>query len=143
MVDPKAGHSQPPFSSSGTGVGQPGTTPRTDVLVVEDNAALRSTMVEIIEAAGYSVSEAEDGAVALDRLAAMDVGMILLDIKMPRVDGLRFLELAIDPPPVVVVSANYRDAINTPSGGDVFMFLHKPVPPSELLGAIKLALLNR
>lgn len=114
-----------------------------DVLVVDDDDDVRSSMAEIIRTAGYSVREAENGAVALDVLSGTTVGMVLLDVQMPKIDGLRFLELAGDLPPVIIVSARYRDAVTTPEGSEVFMFLHKPVPPPELLGAVKLALLNR
>src|SRR4051812_12269998 len=58
------------------------------ILLVEDNAALREVIAQILRALGYTqVTEAVDGQVALDLLARRDFDLILLDIEMPRVDG--------------------------------------------------------
>jgi signal transduction histidine kinase/DNA-binding response OmpR family regulator len=57
------------------------------VLVVDDDAALRELMRRVLEGAGYTVVEAENGRVALERLRAVSPGVILLDLMMPEMDG--------------------------------------------------------
>ena len=57
------------------------------VLVVDDDAALRELMRRVLEGAGYTVVEAENGRVALERLRTMAPGVILLDLMMPEMDG--------------------------------------------------------
>ena len=57
------------------------------VLVVDDDAALRELMRRILEGAGYTVVEAENGRAALERLRTMAPGVILLDLMMPEMDG--------------------------------------------------------
>lgn len=65
----------------------------TDVLVVDDNAAIRMTVRSILEFEGYDVCEAADGQFALEHLRthARD-HVILLDVEMPRLNGVQMLE---------------------------------------------------
>jgi CheY-like chemotaxis protein len=62
------------------------------VLLVEDDAPTREVMRRMLERAGWTVDEAENGRVALERLAAATPGLILLDLMMPEMDGFEFLE---------------------------------------------------
>lgn len=77
------------------------------VLVVEDDADLRELCAEILADAGYAVSEASDGAEGLARLRERMPDLIVLDLRMPRVDGYEFLRrmrsLQVRPEPAVVV----------------------------------------
>ena len=57
------------------------------VLVVDDDATLRELLRRILEGAGYTVVEAENGRIALERLRTMAPGVILLDLMMPEMDG--------------------------------------------------------
>ena len=67
----------------------PDTTGR--VLVVEDDEPTRTLMVRTLRAAGHTVVEAENGQVALDRLAEASPQVIVLDLMMPVMDGMMFL----------------------------------------------------
>jgi CheY-like chemotaxis protein len=117
---------------------------RVDVLVVDDDEALRTTMMEILGRAGYSVIDAEDGGAALERLATNHVGVMLLDMQMPGLDGLGVLLRGRGRlPPVIVVSADRFDALSVAPDADVFLFMRKPVPPRELLEGVKMALVAR
>ena len=80
------------------------------VLVVDDDATLRELLRRILEGAGYTVVEAENGRVALERLRTMVPGVILLDLMMPEMDGFEVVaELrrheAWRAIPIVVVTA--------------------------------------
>ena len=63
------------------------------ILVVDDERIVRDFLQRILEKAGYDVIMAADGQEALDKLAQFDVSLVLLDIKMPELDGFQVLEL--------------------------------------------------
>jgi CheY-like chemotaxis protein len=80
------------------------------ILVVDDDAALRALLRRSLEREGYTVVEAENGRVALRRLAESRPGLILLDLMMPEMNGFEFLaECRLHPEwraiPVVIVTA--------------------------------------
>jgi CheY-like chemotaxis protein len=62
------------------------------VLVVEDDAATREMLSRTLGREGWTVVEAENGRVALDRLGTRTPGLVLLDLMMPEMDGFAFLE---------------------------------------------------
>jgi len=64
------------------------------ILIVDDEKAIRRTLREILEYEHYKVEEAEDGPAALEKLHASTFDVVLLDIKMPIMDGLEVLEKA-------------------------------------------------
>ncbi len=73
--------------------GRSGTTYPATALVVDDDAAIRETLYQLLEDEGYKVEQAPDGVVALNTLRATEAQMIvLLDVMMPRLDGLGVLE---------------------------------------------------
>jgi len=109
-----------------------------DVLVVDDDADVRWTVVEILRSAGFTVAEAEDGEVALDLLNSGRYRMVLLDMRMPKRDGVSLIEAVRDVPPVVVHSAYSLDAADRERLGSVVVdYLHKPVSPQKLLRAVE------
>ena len=63
---------------------------RSDVLVVDDDADLRELMVLLLEGAGYTVRTARDGRDALARVSERMPSLILLDMKMPGMNGWQF-----------------------------------------------------
>lgn len=124
--------------TSGTGsVPLHARTLKADVLVVDDEEDVRRSMCEVLQTSGFSVSEAEDGAMALGLLRQNRYGMVLLDIRMPKLDGVSLIEALVDLPPVVVHSAFSLSAEERQRLGlKVVQYLHKPVSPQELLGAV-------
>jgi DNA-binding response OmpR family regulator len=62
------------------------------VLVVEDEVALNEAYQMILENAGYTVVVAHDGEDALEKTKAYEPDIILLDLRMPRLNGIGFLE---------------------------------------------------
>lgn len=66
----------------------------TDVLVVDDSAAIRKILQRVLRQTGLAIGviqEAGDGLEALDRLKVHKIGLVLSDINMPKMDGLQFL----------------------------------------------------
>jgi CheY-like chemotaxis protein len=109
-----------------------------DVLVVDDEADVRRSMCEVLQVSGFTVVEAEDGAVAYGLLRENRYGMVLLDIRMPKIDGVTLLEALEDLPPVVVHSAFSLSADDRQRlGVKVVQYLHKPVSPQLLLSAVQ------
>ncbi len=79
------------------------------ILVVEDEVQLRKLMKRLLEGVGYRVRTAGDGRAALAALAAEKADLILLDYKMPVLDGPGFLVEARDrgiATPVILVTAS-------------------------------------
>src|SRR4029453_17515515 len=80
------------------------------VLVVEDETLIRACLAEGLEDAGYQVDTAPNGREALDRICECPPDAVLLDLLMPVMDGLEFLNQRSPQPrlaavPVVVLSA--------------------------------------
>jgi CheY-like chemotaxis protein len=107
------------------------------ILVVEDMDDLREALCDVLWASGHTVHGATDGRDALDQLLELEVDVVLLDLHMPVMDGLRFLEERARTPkiagvPVIVLSAwaDRRELVN------VAAKLTKPVQISELLAAM-------
>lgn len=100
-----------------------------DVLVVDDDEAVRSTAAGLLRTSGYTVAVASDGDVALRLLEQQAVGVVLLDIRMPRRDGLSVLEEISPAQLVVLVSAHSLDEATRARVGAKFVtYLEKPVP---------------
>jgi DNA-binding response OmpR family regulator len=107
------------------------------VLVVDDEPDVRSSVADILRDAGYDVEEASDGDEALDVLSRRRVDAMLLDLVMPRRDGMGVMEALSDPPPVLVISAHRLDApARSELAHKVVDFLEKPVRPKELLARV-------
>ncbi len=112
-----------------------------DVLVVDDDADVRWTVAEVLRSAGFSVAEAEDGEVARVMLSTGTYRMVLLDMRMPRRDGVSLIEAVGTVPPVIVHSAYSLDASDLERlGSRVVDYLHKPVSPQKLLRAVEAVL---
>ncbi len=84
--------------------------PGGDVLVVDDDADMRQRLRSVLERSGWTVSEAGNGAEALDKVTHAPPHLILLDLTMPVMDGFSFLHRLRQTPgcadiPVVVLSA--------------------------------------
>jgi CheY-like chemotaxis protein len=69
---------------------QPSAAPVRPVLVVDDEAAIRAVLVALLRDEGYAVAQAADGAAALGVVRATPPRLILLDMRMPGMDGWEF-----------------------------------------------------
>jgi CheY-like chemotaxis protein len=103
------------------------------VLVVDDDAVMRQTLKEFLEAEGYRAATAADGAEALAACDAERPDLILLDLKMPGMDGWQFLEAwrsrAAGPRCAIVLMSGLTFIRDAPGVAD---FLSKPVDPARL-----------
>jgi two-component system nitrogen regulation response regulator NtrX len=107
------------------------------VLVVDDDRAIRATLRMILEYEKLEVHFAEDGATALQEINARAFDLVLLDIKMPGIDGLRVLQLVKEGHPdlpVVMISGHgtIETAVEATKRG-AYDFLQKPLDREKLL----------
>ena len=114
------------------------------VLVVDDEASIRRTLREILEYEDLDVDEAEDGDEALQRLNEGRYDVVLLDIKMPKRDGMEVLEIlaeSMPEVPVVMISghADIKTAVDATKLG-AFDFIEKPPDLNRLLVTVRNAI---
>ncbi|HVS31246.1 MAG TPA: sigma-54 dependent transcriptional regulator [Thermoanaerobaculia bacterium] len=111
------------------------------VLVVDDETAIREAIKMTLEYEGYKIDEARSGQEGLDRAGKVDYDAILLDIKMPVLDGIEVLEnlkSAKITSPVVMVSGHgdVHTAVECTKRG-AFDFLEKPLNRDKLLLTVR------
>ena len=111
----------------------------TRVLVVDDDPQFRRVVRIALAASGYEVSEAADGLQALDEMGAKPINVVLLDWKMPRMDGAAACKAirARSEVPIIVVTA--ADSVRDASAIGVDAILRKPVNIEALRGRIETA----
>jgi DNA-binding NarL/FixJ family response regulator len=115
------------------------------VLLVDDEALVRAGLRLILETADdvRVVGEAEDGRAAIDGVARDRPDVVLMDIRMPRMDGIAATSTIrgrSDPPAVVVLTTfDADDAVFRALEAGATGFLLKDTPPAELLRAVRLA----
>ena len=120
--------------------GVPGVT---RVLVAEDETLIRLDLVGLLEAAGLEVcAEARDGEEAVELARATQPDVALLDVKMPRLDGIEAARRILEerPIPIVMVTAyGERELVSRAVEAGVFGYLVKPFRENDLLPAIATA----
>ena len=123
---------------------QPGRRAR--VLVADDEPRIRLALRACLESRGYEVDEAADGLEALDVIVRRAPDVMVLDLAMPNLDGMRALR-ELEPlhgqlkPRVVVLTAwGSVPAALQAIGLGASSFIEKPLVPSALIRAVELAL---
>lgn len=117
------------------------------VLVVDDDDLGRRTLAEILTLEGFDVVEAEGGRTAIEALGLSTFDVVLLDLKMPDVDGVAVLEAASRLAPdsqVIVFTAHgsLESAIEAVRHG-AFDYLLKPVSSREVVACVRRAVDKR
>lgn len=114
------------------------------ILIVDDEKAIRKTLSEILSYEGYKIEDADNGEEALKKLKEKSYDVVLCDIKMPKVDGLEFLEKSreINPDiPIIMISGHgtIETAVEAVKKG-AFDYVAKPPDLNRLLITIRNAL---
>ena len=107
------------------------------ILIVDDEAAIRSALKEVLEYEGFTISEAPDGETALKMVLKESFDLIFCDIKMPKLDGLDFLsELKkeeINVPVVMITGHGTIDTAVEAIKRGAYDFIQKPLDLNRVL----------
>lgn len=112
------------------------------ILAVDDSASIRQMVSFTLKGAGYEVIEAVDGQDALEKANTHEINLILTDINMPRMDGLKLLELLralanYKTTPILMLTTESGDAIKQKGReAGATGWLVKPFDPNRLLEVI-------
>jgi two-component system nitrogen regulation response regulator NtrX len=114
------------------------------ILIIDDEKSIRRALKEILEYEKYEVDEAEDALVALKKIEDEVFDLIFCDIKMPKMDGIEFLDKCQKSHPeipIVMISGhgNIDTAVESIKNG-AFDFIQKPLDLNRILVSVKNAL---
>lgn len=114
------------------------------VLIVDDEADIREGVRRWLDASGYETYSAADGEAGIEAAQEQSPDAILLDVLMPKKDGMQTLaEIRTCPRmhqiPVVMLSASLRDEQRALDAGAKF-FVHKPYDGKRLVATVKAAI---
>ena len=118
-------------------------TPAVRVVIAEDEALIRLDLAEMLAEEGYDVvAQASDGEEAVARVSELRPDVVLMDIKMPRLDGIeaatRISEQRLAP--VVLLTAfSQRELVERAREAGAMAYLVKPFQKSDLAPAIEMA----
>ena len=115
-----------------------------DILIIDDEKVIRKTLSEILSFEGYKIDEAADGEEGLKRFKDKSYDVVLCDIKMPKLDGIEFLQKAGETSPdvpIIMISGhgNIETAVEAVKKG-AYDFISKPPDLNRLLITIRNAM---
>ncbi len=113
----------------------------TSILIIDDEKAIRKTLTEILSFEGYKIDEAADGEEGLKCFKERTYDVVLCDIKMPKLDGIEFLQKASEhnpDVPIIMISGhgNIETAVEAVKKG-AYDFIQKPPDLNRLLITIR------
>ena len=114
------------------------------ILVVEDDCELRRTLCEALNRNDFAVIEAIDGEDALEKIRGSQVDLVLLDVNMPRMNGLECLKAikSYDPSIIVIIMTAFstiEDAVKAIKSG-AYNYLAKPIKHQAVVEMVQRAL---
>ena len=114
------------------------------VLVAEDETLIRLDIVETLTAAGYDVvGEAADGQEAIDLAVELEPDVCVLDVKMPKVEGITAAEEILKEIPTAIVmltAFSQKELVQRAAEVGAMAYVTKPFGPSDLIPAVEIAL---
>src|SRR5215210_3917056 len=114
------------------------------LLIIDDERSIRKTLTEILSFEGYKIEEAADGEEGLRKFKEKTFDVVLCDIKMPKIDGIEFLQKAVETNsdvPIIMISGhgNIETAVEAVKKG-AYDFIQKPPDLNRLLITIRNAM---
>jgi AmiR/NasT family two-component response regulator len=112
------------------------------IIVAEDEALIRMDLIEMLQEAGYSVvAEATNGAEAIELVQEQQPDLVILDVKMPVLDGISAAEKIISIAPVLMLTAfSQRELVERARDAGVMAYVVKPFTIGDLVPAIEIAM---
>jgi two-component system, response regulator PdtaR len=122
---------------------QPRTGAKTRVVVAEDEALIRLDLAEMLTEEGYEVvGQAGDGEAAVDLTTELQPDLVVMDVKMPKLDGISAAERIASAriAPVVMLTAfSQRDLVDRATQAGAMAYVVKPFGKADLIPAIEVA----
>ena len=114
------------------------------ILIIDDEKSIRKTLNEILSFEGYKIDEASDGEEGLKRFKEKNYDLVLCDIKMPKLDGIEFLEKAKEvneEVPIIIISGhgNIETAVEAVKKG-AYDYISKPPDLNRMLITLRNAM---
>ena len=114
------------------------------ILIIDDERAIRKTLTEILGYEGYKIDEASDGEEGLAKFKEKTYDLVLCDIKMPKLDGIEFLEKAKEinsEIPIIIISGhgNIETAVEAVKKG-AYDYISKPPDLNRMLITLRNAM---
>jgi DNA-binding response OmpR family regulator len=123
------------------------TFPGARILVVDDEAAIRRTLTQLFTRMGYQAAEAASGQEALEQIAAQRFDLVILDIRMPDMDGTEVLKAARPTASntvfILLTAHGTLDSAIVAIRHGAFDYLVKPSPVQEIARAVEAGLAER
>jgi AmiR/NasT family two-component response regulator len=117
--------------------------PRRRVVIAEDEALIRLDLAEMLAEEGYDVvGQAEDGEKAVELVLEHRPDLVILDVKMPRLDGIAAAEQIAGrriAPVVILTAFSQRDLVERARDAGAMAYLVKPFDQTDLVPAIEMA----
>ncbi len=117
------------------------------ILVVDDEAGIRRTLTQLFTRMGYHATEAASGQEALEQIARQRFDLVILDIRMPDMDGTEVLKAARSMAPdivfILLTAYGALDSAIVAIRHGAFDYLLKPSPVQEIARAVKAGLSER
>lgn len=114
------------------------------VLVVEDESITRMDIAMMLEDNGYEViAQASNGEVALEKTFSLNPDLIIMDIKMPKLNGLKASEIIskkLHTPILILTAYSQREYIERAKQANIMGYLVKPITEASLIPAVEIAL---
>lgn len=113
------------------------------ILAVDDSPSMRQMVSFTLASAGYEVTEAEDGAVALDKARGGRFDLVLADVNMPNLDGISLIKALRDLPdyrytPMLMLTTEAGDGKKQEGrAAGATGWIVKPFNPEQLLATLK------
>lgn len=114
------------------------------IMVVEDESIVRLDVSLMLEDAGYSVvAQAGDGESAVEQAFAHKPDLIIMDIKMPKLNGLKASQIIsnkMNIPILLLTAYSQKEFINKAKESNIYGYLVKPITEASLIPAVEIAL---
>ena len=117
--------------------------PEKEILVVDDDAAVRTLLIALLERFGFTVEVAENGSVAVDKMRRKSHAAILLDLMLPSMNGFEIIRLLKSDRPhllkrvIVLTAAANRTLEHFEDERDVFSLVRKPFDIADLIEQVR------
>ncbi|MDT4035925.1 response regulator [Staphylococcus hominis] len=116
----------------------------TSIIVVEDESIVRLDIVEMLKDANYDVvAEASNGEKALELINKFKPDLVIMDIKMPKLDGLKaskIISKKYETPILILTAYSHSDYVENAKQDNIIGYIVKPISEAQLLPAVEVAI---